>query len=80
MGPKARKILDEVGYNISQASLDAIMSIDRLEKRVAELEGSGPVPEKPAARKVEEKAVEHGPAENAGSAGPEDGEDGALHG
>lgn len=35
---KSKRVLDEVGYNISQESLEAIRSIDILEKRVAELE------------------------------------------
>lgn len=36
---KSKQILEEVGNGMSESSREAIMSIDILEKRVAELEG-----------------------------------------
>lgn len=47
MKTKAQKILDEIGNNISSESREAILSIDRLEKKIAQLE-SEQVPAKPA--------------------------------
>jgi phage shock protein A len=48
MKTKAQKILNEIGNNISSESREAILSIDRLEHKVAELEeklAEMPVPE-----------------------------------
>lgn len=61
---KSKKVLDEVGYNISQESLEAIRSIDILEKRVAVLEAelvSKPVSvqQKPEPAPVQRKVEEH---------------------
>ncbi len=61
---KSQKVLDEVGYGISKEALEAIRSIDHLEKRIAELEAQlkpklemNPVPVKREV-KVHEEASE----------------------
>lgn len=73
---KSQKVLDEVGYGISEEALEAIRSIDRLEKRIAELEAQlEPKPEtKPVPVKREVKVHEEA------SEGPDEQQDREVHG
>lgn len=72
---KSRKVLNEVGDQISSFAREAILSIDRLEKELAELKASSKKEEpKKAEAKIEPKPeVEH-KIQNEGNEGSEEQE------
>jgi hypothetical protein len=75
MGPKAKRIFEEVGNGMSDSSREAILSIDRLEREVEELKAviAGD-------KESEGEPDAGGKSEpHSGSRGPEDREDREVH-
>ncbi len=73
MGPKAKRIFEEVGNGMSDSSREAILSIDRLEREVEELRAAK------VNRNEGEPDAGAKPEPHSGSRGPEDREDREVH-